>query len=320
MRPPAITRELAGSIARWRGVLVLNYHRIGDGRQSVFDRGLWSATAEGLDEQMRWLKSHFDVISPRDIPYIVKVKRGRHVVVTFDDGYADNHASALPVLRANGVPATFFITTGFIDDQISPWWDEIAWMVRTSTRAQLTIPTSNTTVMLEGDRERAIYAVIQTRYGLTDAADFLDRVGEATGTGRPPSDVLDVKKLWMSWDMVRELRDAKMTIGGHTVRHPMLSKLSKDEQQGEITTCLRRLNEELGASVRTFAYPFGQRHSFNDDTKTCLREAGIQTAFSYYGGIRKLDEWDEFDIPRLAVEQHTTFADFRAMVMFPWIS
>lgn len=322
MRTPATARRLAGTLARWRGVVGLNYHRIGDGRHSIFDRGLYSATREDLDRQVRWLKANFDVIAPRDIDYVVRVKRGRHVLITFDDGYVDNYEHAFPVLKAHGVPATFFIATGFIDEPQLPWWDEIAWMVRTSKRSGLEMPgyLEGAVSFDEPERERAVRTLLRAYKKLPDerTKDFLNAAGAATGTGRPPRDLVDPRTFWMTWDMIREMHAAGMTIGGHTVHHPVLSRLSREEQAKEIASCERRLKEELGIPMHTFAYPVGSRDAFNSDSQECLRERGVLNAFSYYGGISSLRAWNDYDIRRMAVEQDTTFDEFRAMVMFPW--
>src|SRR5262245_780264 len=108
-------RSLSGRVFRWSGVLALNYHRVGDGSQSMFDRGLWSATAEAFVDQIRFCKAHFDIISPADLPDVLARGRGRYILVTFDDGYRDNYEVAFPILKGEGVPATFFVASGFID-------------------------------------------------------------------------------------------------------------------------------------------------------------------------------------------------------------
>jgi peptidoglycan/xylan/chitin deacetylase (PgdA/CDA1 family) len=320
MRTPAAARRLVGMVARWKGIVGLNYHRIGDGRHAIFDRGLYSATPEDFDKQVRWLKSNFDVIAPRDIDYVVRVKRGRHVLVTFDDGYTDNYEHAFPILKAHGVPAAFFIATGFIDHPKLPWWDEIAWMVRTSKKSSIEIHGFTGPIPFdEPDREQAVRSLLRTYKKLPDGktSELLDAVATATGTGRPTPDVIDLRTFWMSWDMIREMHAAGMTIGGHTANHPVLARLSRDEQAQEIETCERRLKEELGVPMLTFAYPVGSPNAFNADSRACLRERGVHTAFSYYGGIRTLENWDDYDIRRLPIEQDTTFDEFRAMVMFP---
>jgi peptidoglycan/xylan/chitin deacetylase (PgdA/CDA1 family) len=322
MKTPAMARWLAGSIARWKGVVGLNYHRIGDGRQSSFDRGLWSATPADFDRQVRYLKANFEVIAPHDIPYVLRVKRGRHVLVTFDDGYADNYTAAFPILRSHNVPATFFVATGYIDDPRLPWWDEIAWMVRTSKRSGLAMPEflPSSVVFDEPSRERVVRLLLRTYKKLPNhrTRAFVQAIAEATGTGRPSSDLLEAYRLWMTWDMLREMHAAGMTIGGHTMHHPILASMTREDQDQEIRGCARRIVEELGVSMLTFAYPVGSHAAFNEDTRYCLRQAGVQTAFSYYRGFRKLSAWDDYDVPRIAVEQETTFAEFRASVMFPW--
>jgi len=316
-----LVKRVVGSVAPWLGVVGVNYHRIGDGRSSPFDRGLWSATPEALDAQLRWLKSHFDVISPREIAYVVRVRRGRHVVVTFDDGYLDNFTTAYPILRSNRVPATFFVSTGFLDNPRLPWWDEIAWMVRTSARPGIELRShlSSPIIFDKPDRQKAIRALLRIYYRLSSGqcAAFMDALAQATGTGR----YVDVREHhWMTWDMVREMRAGGMTIGGHTVNHPVLARLSRDEQRSEIVGCRRRLEEELGVPMRSFAYPVGQLDSFNVETRECLREAGVQTAFSYYGGFRPIESWDDYDVRRIPIEQSDTFDEFRAKVTAPGLT
>ena len=313
---------MAGAVVRWRGILGLNYHRIGDGRRTIFDRGLFSATAEDFDAHIRWLKSNFDIIAPRDVDTALRDKRGRHVIVTFDDGYADNHEHAFPILKSHGVNATFFIATGFIDEPRLPWWDEIAWMVRTSKESGIEMPgfLDARVTFDEPEREQAVRALLRAYKKLPDSrtAELLDAAGRATGTGRPSADVIDPRAMWMTWDMIREMQAGGMTIGGHTAHHPVLARLSRDEQAKEIAICERRLKEELGIPMTTFSYPVGTPDAFNAESRACLRERGVRTAFSYYGGMRRHREWDDYDIRRIAIEQDTTFDEFRAMVMFPW--
>ena len=128
---------LAARAYRWSGVVAFNYHRIGTAKGSLFDHGLWSANEDAFRDQLRFLKTNFDIVSPPDLPDIVAGRRGRYVMVTFDDGYIDNYTTAFPILGEAGVRATFFVTTGFIDTPRPAWWDEIAWMVRSSPNSPL---------------------------------------------------------------------------------------------------------------------------------------------------------------------------------------
>ena len=96
-------RPVARLAASRPGLVILNYHRIAEPASPPLDRGLWSATPEGFATQLALLGRHFDVISSADLEDAMRSKRGRHVLITFDDGYRDNYEHAFPVL---GPPAS----------------------------------------------------------------------------------------------------------------------------------------------------------------------------------------------------------------------
>src|SRR5262249_31538419 len=99
----------------WSGVLVLNYHRIGHVATAPFFRDAFSATPADFDRQLAFLARNADVIAADDLPQALRSGRGRHVMITFDDGYLDNYELAFPLLRQHHLPATFFICTGLLD-------------------------------------------------------------------------------------------------------------------------------------------------------------------------------------------------------------
>lgn len=308
-------------IARWSGVLALAYHRIGDPAGSLHDHALFSARQDEFAQQVAFLKRHFDVIGPQDLAGLDAAPRGRHVLISFDDGYRDNHALAFPVLRAQGVPALFFVTTGFLDGTHSAWWDDIAWMVRHARAPSLpagewlraplptTPPCIETTI-------KALLAAYKSLDGARCAA-FLHWLAEAAGSGPRPAG--EATGSWMTWDMLRDLRDGGMAIGGHTVRHPVLSRLTAAEQAAEISGSAARLRAELGQPMRWFAYPVGTRDSFDAHTRLALAAAGVTLAFSYYGGMRRAraGDWDRLDVQRVAVEREHDGAHFRALICMP---
>lgn len=314
-------RGLLHRTVRWSGVLALNYHRIGEAQASNLDRGLWSANAEAFAEQVRFFKSQLDIISPSDLPRVLAAKRGRYAMITFDDGYRDNYEAAFPVLKREGVPATFFVASSFIDSPALPWWDEIAWMVRTSKREGLDLPPwfDESMPFDEPLREGVVrkllreYKVMPTQA----TATYLDAIAVAAGTGRYRAGTSD--GLWMTWDMLREMKAAGMTIGGHTVTHPVLARMAPADQRHEILECGRRLASELGEPMRYFSYPVGNLTAFDATTRDCLREAGVSYAFSYYGGYRRFDDWDDYDVRRVAIEANMNSDWVRSIATLPQV-
>ena len=131
------------SLARRPGLLVLAYHRIGEADGQFFDDELFSATADGFRDQLRYLARHFSVL---DASAVLKAMRGGRLeldtpsaLVTFDDGYRDNCEVALPILRELGLPAVFFIAAGYVDSPRLTWWDRVAYIVKRTERPSLAL-------------------------------------------------------------------------------------------------------------------------------------------------------------------------------------
>ena len=79
-----------GQLDRWQGLVTLNYHRVGDVTQTAIDPGVFSATVEQFEAQLKYLKSDCDVIRGSDIADVLKAgSKRRCVLISFDDGYAD---------------------------------------------------------------------------------------------------------------------------------------------------------------------------------------------------------------------------------------
>jgi peptidoglycan/xylan/chitin deacetylase (PgdA/CDA1 family) len=312
-------RSLIDAAFRWSGVVCLNYHRVGDGSRSPFDREIWSASGDAFDEQVRFLAAHADVVTPDDLPDISPTRRDRFVLITFDDGYRDNYHTAFPILRAHGVAASFFVTTGHVDRPRLAWWDEIACMVRESPRAGLEAGNwlPGPIVFDEPDRDEAVAALLRVYKTLPTESTwaYLEYLAEATGSGRRGEEA--ARDVWMSWDMLREMRASGMVIGGHTVNHPVLSRLGAEGQWAEISGCAQRIADELGEPMRYFSYPVGQPDSFDRHSRDCLQRIGVRFAFSYYGGFQRFGELDAFDVRRIPVERYMDVDWVGAIVTLP---
>jgi peptidoglycan/xylan/chitin deacetylase (PgdA/CDA1 family) len=287
-----------GALAKvplWRGVLVLTYHRIGDRTATPLDPDLFSATRDGFAEQVAFLARHCDVVPADDLD--ARSRRGRHVAITFDDGYRDNHELALPVLRDLGLPATFFVATGFVDRPRLPWWDEIAWLAPRVPGA---------------DREDLLrrYKALPAEEAQALLAD-LRRRAEA----QAPPEAVD--GLWMTWDMVRDLVSAGMTVGAHTVDHPVLASIAPERQEAEIGTSIRRIEEETGRRPTVFAYPVGTPGTWTGDTEAALRAHGVRYAFAFAGGYQRPGVRDPLAVPRASVTASMSPARIAAMAVAP---
>jgi peptidoglycan/xylan/chitin deacetylase (PgdA/CDA1 family) len=321
--------RLLEAVPAWSGLVALNYHRIGQPGHSLLDHALWSATQDDFDAHVRLLKTNFDLIGIDDLASVIgdasrgeTRRRHRFAMITFDDGYIDNYELAFPVLRAHNATATFFLTTGFVGQRRLAWWDEIAWMVRSSPRRKVRLAApwfedaADVSTEPASDLTRALLRKFYVMPG-HETAGYLDWIAETTGSGRAPAIVSDT--LWMNWDQATEIADAGMTIGAHTVSHPVLANLPAEEQLFEILESRLVIEQEIGRPVTAFSYPVGRRDSFNADTRNAVSQAGFDWGFSYYGGFVSGRVADRFDIPRFAIEAETGRSDFRAACALPQV-
>jgi peptidoglycan/xylan/chitin deacetylase (PgdA/CDA1 family) len=94
--------------------LILNYHSINPTHST-------STSPEDFELQMKYLAENFNVISLTEFCRFRAEGRtlpARSIIVTFDDGYEDNYLYAFPVLKKFNIPATIFLTTGFIEGKV----------------------------------------------------------------------------------------------------------------------------------------------------------------------------------------------------------
>lgn len=277
-------------------VVVLLYHRVA---VLADDPDMLAVTPARFREQLIWLKSRFPVIR-FETEWSVIDKPA--VVITFDDGYADNFHAALPILSDLDIPATFFVTAGQIDCGEEFWWDELARLLSGSSAAApvLEIPVGQGTDRLDvstaSARQTAYWNVHQR---LLDAPVTARRSVVAALRGWRGSDgtVRESHRTLSSSELTRLAEHPLVTIGAHTVSHTRLSVLDIEAQRKEITASKADLETRIGRPVEVFAYPFGGRRDYTSDSTALCREAGFRKAASNFGG--NAHRWsDPHQIPR----------------------
>ena len=269
------------------GVVVLMYHRI-PGVGEAF-RG---TDVDTFREQMRWLRRHCDPIAAEELPGRLRrpSRRRPAVLVTFDDGYRDYHDNAYPVLRELGIPAVVFLATSFMGTDRLIWTDEVWSAFHRSRLPAVAFPWAAAQVHpLDGAaaRERAERAA---KAYLKDIPDpERERWQEALFRALEvdPRDGALGRQM-LSWDEVRATRDGTC-YGGHTHRHPILSRLAATQADEEIRLSSDEIARELGERPTCFAYPNGRARDFNEENRASLRRHGFRLAFSTIEGANGPD-------------------------------
>ena len=221
----------------------------------------------------------------------------RAACITFDDGYADNEQTALPILKRLGLPATFFVSTGFSDGGIM-FNDGVIEAVRLAPAGTHDLSRLNLGRYSLGDhtsRRAAIDALLaQIKYRTVRERNALvEELAEVMQTTLP-------NNLMMVATQIKRLHDEGMEIGGHTVNHPILSVLDEQQARAEIIGGKRRLEEITGTPVTLFAYPNGKPgRDYGPRDMELVRRAGFTAAVSTTAGAANRAS-DLFQLPRFA--------------------
>ena len=292
----SLLRPIAGQLSpggRRARLSVLIYHRVRPRPDPLRPREIDAATFRW---QMRLLARQF-----RPLPLgeaAERLARGdlppRAVCVTFDDGYADNLTEAAPILADCGVPATFFIATGFLDGG-RMWNDTIIETVRRLPAGPLDLSAfgleRDTPVPgPEGERVDLSKRLIDAIKYLEPAERQVRVEALARLAGAPLPD-----DLMLSSAQLRELAALPgVDIGGHTVHHPILARLSPDQARQEIGQGKQRLEALLNREINCFAYPNGKPDTdYRDEHVAMARDCGFATAVSTRWGVStsETDRW-----------------------------
>jgi peptidoglycan/xylan/chitin deacetylase (PgdA/CDA1 family) len=299
---------LLGQLPERNLLLVLNYHRIGNRDDDPFDPEVFSTTGEQLNEQIAYLRRHSSLVTLEEAVAFVDGtinEKDRHhrcrVLLTFDDGYRDNYEIAFPILRSHGVQGVFFLATDLVGSSHVPWWDHIAYLMKTARRRQfcLRYPSELLVDFDKNGMDKSLREVLNLYKSPenTDHKRFISELKEeAQG-----SDLPGTLRRFLNWDEAREMASGGMAIGSHTESHHVLSQLRPDQQRQELAQSRAQLRKQLGTEVDALAYPVGAASSFSDQTQQLAQEVGYRAAFSFYGGTNLPRRTQRYDIRRVGV-------------------
>jgi peptidoglycan/xylan/chitin deacetylase (PgdA/CDA1 family) len=273
---------------------VLGYHRVMAEHDPL--RPAEPTVAE-FESRMRWVAANFDVLPLVDAVRSLRENRlpKRALCITFDDGYADNHDLALPVLRRLRLPATFFIATGYLNGGCM-FNDVVIEAVRQASGPHLELVDLGLGQHpLGSDEQRSrTTARILSRLKYFEPerrTDVALQMAKRAGA-RVPTDLM------MSSEQVQALHVAGMTVGAHTVTHPILAEITPQRARDEMAAGRARLEELTGAPVRLFAYPNGKPlRDYHREHAALAGELGFEAAVSSAWGAARAGD-DLYQIPR----------------------
>ncbi len=270
---------------------MVNYHRVLAEADPMRPNSPTQATFRW---QMQLLAGHMNVL-PVELAVTLQAKGqlpDRAICITFDDGYADNATVAYPVLRDLGLPATIFVATAFTAGGIM-WNDAIIEFFRDAAAGTYTINGVRYNLQEEVEsRRRCATEVIHGIKHLPQQQRQLivdELVASASSTTAPPM---------MNAEQLKDLDPALITLGAHTVNHPILESIDDRQATDEISRSRQVIEQISGRPVNLFAYPNGvPDRDFSARHVAMLREQGFLAAVTTRKGVAS-PTCDRYLLPR----------------------
>ena len=295
------------SHSRWT---ILTYHRVGC---SEPDGGPDIVTRERFRTHLRYAKRRYDVVTVGEALKRLNANKWTDkplLSITFDDGYRDNVSDALPILIAEGCPATLFVTVEAIRDGLPPWPHRL--------QCDLTALVANPERNDQSTGQRALHPLLETVLMHSgsprdDVRSMVRRVVEAAkslpasdskilcyeaasltgGAGCRAAAMMTVE------DLVR-WQQAGLEVGSHTTNHQILSRLSAQERRADLATSRRWLEDALNVKVDLLAYPNGRSNDWDERTIRDAGETGFRSGLTTIEGTN-VSGADPFRLKRISV-------------------
>jgi len=227
-------------------------------------------------------------------------------IISFDDGFQNNHSIAAPILDDLKIPATFYITSGFVEHNWMSWIDRIDYAIEHTQVKKLHPSFFDTQLEIDSIPKKIEFLETIRKLAKGDKDFFsnkekiIEEIFELCNVKEVSSysSIIDSK---MTWAEVSSLSSSSnFTVGGHTHTHPIMSYLTGDQLNAEIDQCLNHLKTAVNQPIEHFSYPEGLTHCFNEKVIDTLKKKGIRCCPTAIDGENNVNT-DLFYLKRVTV-------------------
>ncbi len=264
--------------------LIWRYHSVADIKKGDILYTIPSIAVSHMEfeKQIKYLSQRYNIISLDELVGGCIPKNS--IVITFDDGYRDNYLYAYPILKRYGATATIYLTANCIGTNEMVWMHKVLYMLQKTQEKGIEVEGK---LYQLGDRDNVLKAckiiggIIKRSKSIKERDDFLDDL-----TKRLKVNVAGVDNLMLKWEEVSAMKCDGFSFGAHTLTHPNLPSLSREEMKEEIEGSKKVIEERLGEPVVLFSYPNGGAVSHYDEVvKQVVCECGYVNATTSDSGV-----------------------------------
>ncbi len=288
-----------------KSITILAYHKITDTNEGLS----LSTSIATFKKQLQYIVRHYKIVSLKQAIGFLRSRAllpGKMAVITFDDGTKDIFLNAFPFLKESKIPATIFLTIDPIEKHKLLWFDFIPIVIKNSRRKTLDLQEFGMGKYLINSREEkelATERIVKSakkmnkelREKLCESLQNKLSISDEELKGAADEEIL-------TWEEIRQMRDAGIEIGAHTMSHTILTNLPLEEARLEICESKRIIEDKLRERVELFAYPNGSSSDFNDNIIRILKENNFQGACTLMNGN---SNDDVFALHRVNIHERT---------------
>ncbi len=298
--------KVFGAKARGLGAILMMHHVRPWVARPFAPNRLLEITPEFLDETLTLIRAQgYETIPLDHVPARLQNPQPHRpfVAITLDDGYRDTVEHALPVFRKHNTPFTVFVTTGFADATAPLWWLDMEEAISLLDRVEIDLDGKlfnmrTKTIPQKYTAFKALYWKLRHGPELrlrSVIASLCEKAGVHS--------LATVRRLCLDWEGILSLsHEPLVTIGAHTLTHPMLAKYETAFARQEIANSKIVIGHELGKPVQHFAYPVGDKGSAGSREFLLAEEAGFATALTTRPGVLFAEHASHLHaLPRLSV-------------------
>jgi peptidoglycan/xylan/chitin deacetylase (PgdA/CDA1 family) len=279
--------------------LILMYHRFSD------KDGKFSISPKAFATHLQYLTKHYKVVTLADYLKIRKTRKKiptKLAVITIDDGYRDVYEIAAPVLRKYDIPATLFAVTDFLEGNIWIWTDKMRFLTANTKIKEIDISLNNQEIkgqLTDSDSRFLLAQKLNSQLKKLPEAEKEKEIVDLAKQFEVEIPKLPPKEFSpMTWDEARELDKGLIKIESHTVTHPILPNVYKEQLNFELTESKIKLEKEIGREMKIFCYPDG---GWNEKVRKATESANYSCAVTTEPGFNDENE-DLFLLKRISAE------------------
>lgn len=285
--------QLARLLTR-RQPKLLMYHHFSNSGDKV------NTGVDSFEQQLQYIKKYYRPVTVSQLAseyYQSNKAQPNSIAITVDDGYLDFYEYAFPLLKKYNIPATFYVATGFVSGKQWLWTDQLHWLFETMGDARPEVKLENFYMPAASDYncdwQQCSYQLNGHLLTLPEAEkwEIIYQLASDWQLEIPSLAVGPYRACTLQ--QLAEMQAFGIEIGGHTVSHPSLGRVSSGRARDEIKGCYTYLQENLGDLKRSFCYPNGTKEDYTKEVKSISDSAGFSCAVTAFSDVHAMeDRWE----------------------------